>query len=204
MSNCEALVHQLAHRNLVVKSAVDAGYGDHSGRLANVGDFPQDMRPVSLEASHLLGAVVQRVGQRRRNMRFHAGGVDALLRSSAAWASNSDSVSIQLDASSSPRREGDPAARQRRTDDARVGNEGRSSRSVPIDRLSAGQAPRETRREFAVVRDLTFPHRLCGGGRLGSASALTILMVNRCGVAMSFGMATLRRVRKRSACEGYN
>ena len=76
----QALVHGDAHRNLVDEPAVNAGNGNHAGRPADIDHLAQHMRPVGLQHHHLLGAVVERVRLRQRNVRFKADRIDALFR----------------------------------------------------------------------------------------------------------------------------
>ena len=80
----QALVHHLAHRDLVDQPAIDAGDRDHAGRAADIDHLAQHMRPVALGSQHLLGAVVDRIRHGGRHVGFHADGIDALLRALAA------------------------------------------------------------------------------------------------------------------------
>src|SRR3954447_2882231 len=57
----QALVHQHAHRDLVVEAGIDAGDGEDSGRPADIDHLAQDMRPIILDADHLLGSIEDRV-----------------------------------------------------------------------------------------------------------------------------------------------
>lgn len=83
----QALVHRLAHRDLVDETGVDADDGDDARRAADVDHLAQHVRAVVLSQQHLLCAVEDRIGLAEIDVALGPDRVDAPVRALAVpWS----------------------------------------------------------------------------------------------------------------------